>query len=245
MNRKKSLEEWIKKANEKHNFKYDYSLITEIKSDRYQKVPIVCPEGHIFYMPIKEHIDRPSRKGNGCKYCSQPCFDTESFIRLSNEKHGNKYDYSKTIYVNQRTKVIIICPKHGEFIQKPSNHYHLMRGCPRCHESVGEITIRKWLQKNEIEFKKEHTFKGCKYIGRLKFDFYLPNYNICIEFDGLQHFKAVDKFGGNEEFEKIKSRDKAKNEWCEKNEIKLIRISYSDLNKIFDILNNVFKKLYK
>mgnify|MGYP007056832847 CR=1 FL=1 len=62
---KKSLEDWIYLANKKHNYKYDYSLINDIISDRHQKVPIKCKEGHIFYMTIKDHVGTTNRKGNG------------------------------------------------------------------------------------------------------------------------------------------------------------------------------------
>ena len=229
---KKSLNEWKKLANEKHNYTYDYSLITYIKSDRHQKVPIRCKNGHIFYMTIKDHIGSSKRKGNGCKKCSKPCSNTESFIKLSNEKHGNKYDYSKSEYKGQKIKTIITCPKHGDFEQTPGNHYHLGRGCPRCRESKGEIEIRKWLESNNIHFVKEKTFEECINDGRLKFDFYLTKENICIEYDGVQHFRPIERFGGIEEYEKLKIRDSINNKFCEENNIKLIRISYLQKNEI-------------
>jgi very-short-patch-repair endonuclease len=221
---------YIERANEKHNFKYDYSLLPEtLKS--YEKVSIICKKGHIFEQNMRDHIGSVNSRSNGCKFCSQPCYDTESFIRLSNEKHGNKYDYSKTIYTTQKKKVIITCPRHGDFLQKPSNHYHLGRGCRRCGESKGEMEIRKWLESKNIEFKKEHTFEDCINFGRLRFDFYLPKYNICIEFDGLQHFKPVEQFGGIEEFERVKQRDSFKNQYCLSKNIKLIRINYKNLKR--------------
>lgn len=235
-----SLDKWIEKCNKKHNFKYDYSLIESVESDRKIKYPIKCKNGHIFYMTIHDHLS-----GNGCKFCSMPCYDTESFIRLSNEKHGNKYDYSKVEYKTQKDKVIITCRRHGDFLQKPSNHYHLGRGCRRCGESKGEMEIRKWLELNNINFEKEKTFEDCVNLGRLRFDFYLPDFNICIEFDGLQHFKVIEQFGGIEEFERVKERDRAKNEYCELSGKKLIRLNYKNLKKsnIFEILNKMILEI--
>lgn len=221
-----TFNEWIERLNINNKMGYDYSLIKEIKSDRHHKLPIVCKNGHIFYMTIKDHL-----KGNGCKFCSQPCRDTESFIRLSNERHGNKYDYSKSVYRTQNDKLIIICTRHGEFLQKPANHYHLGRGCRRCGESKGELEIRKWLESKNIEFKKEHTFEDCVNLGKLRFDFYLPGYNTCIEFDGLQHFRPIEQFGGVEEFERVKQRDSFKNQYCLSKNIKLIRINYKNLKR--------------
>lgn len=241
---KKTTIEWIELANKKHNYQYDYSLIDEITSDRYQKVPIRCKKGHIFYMTMKDHIGSCNRKGNGCKECSKTCSNTESFIRLSNEIHGNKYDYSKSEYIGQKIKTTIICPMHGEFMQTPGNHYHLGRGCPRCRESRGEISIRKWLNDNRIKFIKEKTFNDCVSIKKLKFDFYLPDYQICIEYDGIQHFEPIQRFGGIKEFKERKLRDSIKTNFCSDHMINLIRISYLEKDKIEDILEENIEKIF-
>jgi very-short-patch-repair endonuclease len=241
----KSKDYYINKANEKHNYKYDYSLLPDtLKSN--DEVSIICEKGHIFKQKICDHIGSVNGRSNGCKFCSMPCYDKESFIKLSNERHGNKYDYSKTVYKTQRDKVIITCPKHGDFLQKPSNHYHLMRGCSRCGESKGELEIRKWLESKNIIFEKEKTFEDCLNVGRLRFDFWLPDYKTCIEFDGLQHFKAIKQFGGQEDFEKTKQRDLIKNKYCKDNDIKLIRINYKNLKRgdISEVLDKTFSDFY-
>ena len=235
-------EEIIEEANKKHNFKYDYSLLPD-KLTKKEKVTIICENGHHFLQNMKDHIGY--RRSNGCKFCSKPCSDTESFIRLANEKHGNKYDYSKSEYKGQKVKTIITCPRHGDFPQTPGNHYHLGRGCPRCGESKGELEIRKFLESNNIYFEKEKTFEDCVNLGRLRFDFWLPEYNTCIEFDGLQHFKPVKQFGGLEEFKLTKQRDLVKNKYCLDVGIRLIRINYKDLKKgiVSDILSKDIKKI--
>ena len=81
------------------------------------------------------------------------------------------------------------------------------------------------LNKLNINFKQEYIFNNLK---NRRYDFYLKDYNILIEFDGIQHFKAVKAFGGEEEFKKTQIKDAIKNEFCLKNEIKLLRISYKD-----------------
>jgi very-short-patch-repair endonuclease len=83
------------------------------------------------------------------------------------------------------------------------------------------------------------------YIKKLKFDFYLPNYNLCIEYDGRQHFEPIDFFGGEKNFEIIKKRDKIKNEYCLNNNIHLIRIPYNEYKNINSILHNEIKKAVK
>lgn len=221
----KPLQYYIDKANEKHGFKYDYSLITTTTVTDRIKVPIKCPNGHIFTQTLKDHIT-----GNGCKYCSKPCHNTESFVKLSSKVHHGKYDYSKTEYTHQKIKVIVICPDHGEFLVTPTNHYALKRGCPHCKTSHGENKIKFLLEQQSIDFIQQKTFKDCRDSGMLKFDFYLPKYNACIEYDGIQHFKPVEQFGGQEYFEDIQIKDGIKNEFCKSNDILLLRISYKERN---------------
>ena len=83
---------------------------------------------------------------------------TEDFIEKAKAIHGNKYDYSKVEYKNNKTKVCIICPKHGEFWQMPANHIHriLMQGCPICKKE--KLSLEKLLDKKEVldRFLKTH-----------------------------------------------------------------------------------------
>lgn len=105
------------------------------------------------------------------------------------------------------------------------------KGCPVCNESKGERQIRQWLQKYNIEYVYQKTFIDCKDINALPFDFYIPKYNICIEYDGEQHFRPVN-FDGREtelviqQFKKLQQHDKIKNQYCKNNNINLLRIPY-------------------
>ena len=92
--------------------------------------------------------------------------------------------------------------------------------------SFGELSIANIFDKNNIEYKYDKSLKDCISSSKLRFDFYLPKYNICIEYDGRQHFESREYFGGEEEFEKLKIRDRIKNDWCKVNDIKLIRFNY-------------------
>lgn len=105
--------------------------------------------------------------------------------------------------------------------------------------SKGEKQISEILEKLNIKFKREYKFDNCKNINVLSFDFYLPDYNFCIEYDGKQHYEPNDFFGGINSFEKIKHNDKIKNEYCKNNNIHLIRIRYDD--DIDVVLNNQFQ----
>lgn len=118
-------EEFISKAKEKHGDKYDYSKV-EYKGSQ-EKVCIICPKHGEFWQIATEHL-----QGCGCPKCAgvkKP--STQEFIEKAKKIHGNKYDYSKVTYVNNRTKVCIICQIHGEFWQTPKNHLH-GQGCNKC-----------------------------------------------------------------------------------------------------------------
>ena len=118
-------------------------------------------------------------------------------------------------------------------------------GCPQCSLKIskGETIIYNYLNQNNIKFKKEAIFKDCRDKKPLPFDFYLPNQNICIEYDGIQHFEPVNFGIGTYEdaidkFITTQEHDKIKNEYCKQHSITLIRISYKDKNNIEEILSN-------
>ena len=121
-----STEEFIQKAHKVHGDKYDYSKVEYVGA--LTKVCIICPEHGEFWQIPSAHL-----RGQGCPKCKakkQTC-TTDEFIAKAKKIHGDKYDYSKVNYVNRKTKVCIICPKHGEFWQTP-NHHLSGCGCPKC-----------------------------------------------------------------------------------------------------------------
>ena len=163
---------------------------------------------------------------------------TEIFIQHAQKIHGNKYNYSKSIYVNGNIKMEIICPIHGSFWQKSWSHIS-GRGCPICNSSKGELKIKRILDKKSIKYIQQKKFDECMKIKPLPFDFYLPENNICIEYDGRQHFEPIKMFGGNKAFKIRTENDKIKNQYCYDNGIKLIRIPYWEKDNISNILLNL------
>ena len=101
--------------------------------------------------------------------------------------------------------------------------------------SQGEKQIRDFLDKHNIQYKQEFVFKE---LDKKRFDFYLPKNKTVIEFDGKQHFEAVEYFGGTENFRKQQERDKQKDEFCTRNNIKVLRIPYTEQNNINKILSD-------
>ncbi len=156
------------------------------------------------------------------------------------KSHGDRYDYSKFEYVDAHTKAKIICRKHGIFEQKVHDHSKGI-GCPICSSSKGELKIINFLQKNGIDFKTQYKFKDLK---QLRFDFYLHDLNILIEYDGIQHFKPIDFFGGVNSFKILKDNDTLKNNYCKNNNIRLIRINYKQFKKLDKILSKI-KEIYE
>lgn len=117
------------------------------------------------------------------------------------------YDYVLVDYKGIFEKVDIICKKHKEvFNQSPAVHLQ-GSGCPICNLSKGELEITKILTNLNITYEKQKMFCDLKYIRSLKFDFYLPDHNILIEFDGEQHFISVDYFGGEDKFKELQLKD--------------------------------------
>lgn len=215
---KSTTEEFIKKAKEIHGNKYDYSLV-EYGNNNTDFIKIKCKHG-IFRQRIHNHLS-----GNGCLKCYK-----ENFISKWKEKcseyHNSKYDYSKVNYLHSKKKVIIICPYHGEFKQMPKTH--LNHGCPICRSSKGELDIIKILDKYNIKYNKEYSFKDCKFKKNLPFDFYLPTRNICIEYNGEQHYKSINFFGGLNRYNEQVKKDNIKLNFCEFNNINLIIVKYDD-----------------
>lgn len=173
---------------------------------------------------------------------------TPIFIEKAIKIHGSKYIYSKVNYIHSQTKVCIICPNHGEFWQIPKSHLH-GSGCPKCKTSKGELLVEKILEKHNIEYINQKTFDDCKDKILLRFDKYIPSYNLCIEYDGLHHFQPVifGKMSKNESYKNFKEtqkRDKIKNNYCKNQNIPILRIKYTLSpkqveNKILEFIQNL------
>jgi very-short-patch-repair endonuclease len=221
------------KANKIHNFKYKYN---NDYIDSSTPINITCPIHGKFPQRPYSHLN-----GHGCPKCSNKKngknkrHDLDKLIQKFNLIHDFKYKYDLTDYESISKNITIICPIHDKFNQIGSHHLK-GHGCPKCNQSKGELKIEKLLKENNIEFNYQHKFEKCINKRQLPFDFYLPNFNTCIEFDGKQHFEVFEKFG-KESFERTQKHDKIKNKYCKENNIKLIRIKYSDTNKT--ILNKL------
>ena len=172
-------------------------------------------------------------QGNCCPKCSTRRKSHEQYVLELAIKNPNIEVVDE--YINANTNILHNCKIcNHKWMIKPS-HVLCGSGCPSCQETSGEQQIRQWLISNDIRYEYQKCFIGCRNKRSLPFDFYIPNYNCCIEYDGSQHFKEVDYWGGKEYLLQRQHNDKIKNEYCKKNDIFLIRIRYNE--NVSDVLN--------
>jgi len=219
-----------------HSDKYNYDWLTY--KNNTEKMKMICPIHGEFFQSPNTH-----KRGVGCPVCGNIkrniaiTLNFNDVIDMCEIVHDNKYTYDETSYINTMTKMRIICPIHGEFWQLPISH-KTGRGCPICNSSKGELRINKYLTLN-IDFISQKEFDECFHKGKLKFDFYIPSLNACVEYDGIQHFEIVDHYHkSQDDFEEQQLRDKIKTDYCLNNNIKLIRIPYTEFDNIEEILKH-------
>ena len=234
---KSNTEYFIKRAVEIHGNRYDYSKTNYIGSE--QRVCITCKEHGDFYQIASNHLC-----GANCPECSKKessdklRMSTHEFVERANAIHGWKYDYSKVEYINTKTKVCIICPNHGDFWQLPSAHLK-GHGCSKCKKSLGEQQIIKVLDFYNVDYEQQKKIPNTSLFCNNRYiyvDFYIPKYNLIIEYQGEQHYKPIKWFGGVTQFEKQKERDNAVRQYCKDNNIKLLEIRYSKNHNVSKII---------
>lgn len=245
----KTTDEFVKQGTIKFNgfYKYNNSIYVNSKTD----LLVTCPIHGDFKVNPSEHIG-----GRGCPQCK---FDKlrkskEEFIRESEEIFGKgSIIYDEVEYINNQTDVILICPKHGRFKKTPNLHLSQHQGCPICsylkrkmQPSRLEKEIESFLKSQNIDFLPQYRQK---WLGKMSLDFYLPQYNIAIECQGIQHFfksGGENSYFTDKKIQLIKKRDKKKKILCEQNGIKLLYYSNLGIDypyKVFEdkneLLNNI------
>lgn len=211
--------QWLKRCKDNHGLRYNYE--NSIYRSLHDLVTILCPEHGEF-----DQIARTHSIGCGCPSCGkQQSIDgrkltREEFIKKARRTHGDSYDYSNVSYVNNSTKVEILCELHGAFAQAPSHHLN-GTGCPNCHFK-SEARIASLLQKMSITFETQFR------LGNSRFDFFLPDYNYLIERDGEQHYFDVEVFSKGDAFylEKQQRNDAYKTKLAKTAGYKLARLPF-------------------
>lgn len=197
-------------------------------------------------------------KGTGCPSCNGRITSDKNrlsilfpkiFMELNKEKNKNfnLYDLS----YSSKKRVWWTCNKcKFEWETRVDIRTIRNKGCPSCNNSSGEKKILEFVEKiNFIKYKPQFSFSDCKNINPLLFDFCIFDYKneikLMIEYNGEQHYKPIDFFGGIETFRKQVINDKIKIEYCKKNNIPLLIISYKEFNMIEEILKRKFNKIFE
>ena len=218
-------------------YTYEKSVYTTNKA----KVVVTCPIHGDF-----DTIAYDFLKGHGCPDCGieslkqKRRLSQDEFIAQCKAIHGNRYDYSKVVYVNNKTNVTVICPDHGPFEVMPQDHIQKKNGCPKCQTSKGETAIHVWLDAHGIKHDWHKPIRTPMAIGkRKKFvaDFYIESLNTIIEYNGEQHYRAKKEWGGDKQLKWQQARDAALRRYCEAEGIRLLEIPYTNFDQIEEILD--------
>lgn len=237
-NSRGSTEEFIKRCKKIYGediYSYEKSVYTKCLNP----ITVTCSIHGDFTKLAKDVL-----QGHGCTYCARQYVPKKQLIAKFRQIHGSKYDYSLINYTGMKQKITIICPIHGKFSQSIPHHLK-GSGCSQCSTSHGEKEIIKSLKRYGQEFKHEKMFSDCKNISNnrpLRFDFFLPDKKLIIEYDGVHHFTPIN-FGGRDReksiksFERQKQNDCLKNIYCKSHNINLLRIPFTAKENIQEIID--------
>jgi len=196
---------------------------------------------------IFENTPNHLLRGVGCTICAHKSIGVnkrkthDDFVKEL--KEVNQDVELLTNYIRSSDKIMVRCRLCGKVYAIIANN--LLRGnrCSCSRMSRGERKIQTYLESNNITYAFQHKFNDCRNSKPLPFDFYLPTLNICIEYDGRQHF-LPSGFGSHDKqkiqnnFNAIIINDNIKDNYCVKNKIKLIRIPYTEFDNIERFLEN-------
>ena len=182
------------------------------------------------------------KRGNRCLICGN---------KRSSKKRRSKIEDIKKIF--EEANCILLSTEYNSIKQKLEykcscgsisatrlNDFKNGHRCG-CEKSLGEVKVTNFLKEHNLKFEIEKKFEDCKNIKSLPFDFYLPEKNILIEYDGQQHYNSRKLFGGKTALEALQKRDAIKTAYCLDKNIKLIRIPYWDFDNIESILTKEIK----
>lgn len=204
------------------------------------KIRMRCNKCGLIFDSLPGHI----LEGKGCPECWKEengihfRKSHETFLSQISEIWGNDYQLLSQ-YVKQSEKVEVLHQKCGRIFKATPDSLLRGSGCPHCKESHGEKYISSWLISHGIDFKPQYKFDDCVYKDRLRFDFaILENGTVVklIEYQGIQHYKPIAAFGGEESFKIQQEKDAIKKNYAIAHNIELLEISY---------LDNIESKLFK
>lgn len=215
----------------------EFEVVDYYKTNKNYKVKLKCLRcGHEFERFTTHFIQSPHM----CPKCHPKMIKQKISLEEAQERidrvYGKNY-LTMVEYKGNNVKTTIRCEKClNTFQSVPVSLWrNRVRGCPFCEKtkSLGENKIEQFLRIKKVQFRTQERFLGCKDKRCLPFDFYLPQYNTCVEFQGEQHYLEKSFLWSEELIE----HDKIKRNFCKENNINLIEIPWYDINKIEKYFN--------
>ena len=238
-NVKKTTNEFIE---EMKNINPSISIIGQYVNNK-TKIKCLCLKDDNIWEAAPSHL----LNGKGCPECKKEkisknkTLSHNEFINRMSIINADIKILSK--YKKAQTKIICQCEIDGHKWEATANNLLRGHGCPKCKSSKGEKIVRNYLSNNNIDYQQQKEFDDLIGLGGglLSFDFYLPSYNLLIEYQGQQHEKPVNFLGfgveyANSKFLKQQEHDRRKREYAKSNNIKLLEIWYWDYDNVEKIL---------
>ena len=232
--REKNLKTYLEFKNVLESNGYKMVSFSKELLTKKTKLKTICPNGHDYNVSYEKFVQQNRRCGECCN--NQKLQDEN--VKKEINKYGLKWIDGE--YKNYVSKLTIKCER-GHVYTTTYSTIKRYGHCKYCYGYKGEKRIIEYLNSNNVKVESQKTFKDCRDNKPLPFDFYLPNYNICIEYDGEQHYDIKHSFSGENSFWNTVVHDAIKNAYCEDNNIKLIRIPYWEYDNIENILKEIIE----
>lgn len=214
--------------------KYNYELLTKEKDyiNTKTNIKVKCNKGHVYITRFNTF-----KNGNRCPHCANNVRLDYEYVKKYIENEGCVL--LSTNYINNATPLEVMCHEGHIFKVKFNNFKDNGSRCPICKETKGEKAIRKYLIQNNLNFIPQKSFDNLIGLkgGLLSYDFYLPNNNLLIEYQGSFHDGTADT-QSEEEFLSQQEHDRRKKQYAIDNNIELLEIWYWDYDNIENILSN-------
>lgn len=206
----------------------------------YSRFTIQCVKCQHIWESTPSNFINKKRRCYNCKKGQRWSVDRVKREFSYIEDYGKYFIEHVENITNSRSVFTVRCNNNHVWETTPLSFFYNKHRCPTCNESHGERKIALFLEINNINFQREKKFDTCKNVKKLPFDFYLPDYRMLLEFQGLQHFRKMEysqnEVTNNDKFERTKLTDAIKKQWAIDNGYRFLEIRYNEINNIEEIL---------
>lgn len=211
-----------------------YTLLSTEYINAHSKLTVMCQNGHVYDVSFNNF-----KRGRRCIKCSEKRLEKYTYDEVKQYIESYGYQLLSKEFISVGEKLLMRCPNGHEFSLNFTGFKNEKYRCPKCNMSRGEMEIAHVLNTLGVKYIEQYKFDECKYKRPLPFDFYIPSYSMCIEFDGRQHYMPI--FGTEEDLKQRQKLDSIKDEYCASNGIKLLRIPYWEISNIEKIIKEALE----